>query len=60
MRDYTVTEQFALVGLNGQDSRHNTTAKKIVLKGIAVAEVLERLLERGYFWIFEQRDTRNP
>ncbi len=46
MRDYTVTEQFALVGLNGQDSRHNTTAKKIVLKGIAVAEVLERLLER--------------
>lgn len=47
MRDYTLTEQFALVGLNGQDSRHNTAAKKIVIRGIAVAKFLEKLLEKN-------------
>lgn len=47
MRDYTLAEQFALVGLNGQDSRHNTAAKKIVIRGIAVANFLEKLLEKN-------------
>lgn len=45
MKDYSLAEQFALAGLNGQDSMHNTAAKKAVIKGIAMAEFLEKLLE---------------
>ncbi len=42
--DYTIMEQFALVALDGQDSMHNTVAKKAAVMGIAAANVLQTLL----------------
>ncbi|WP_342759869.1 hypothetical protein [Kineothrix sedimenti] len=42
--DYTIMEQFALVALDGQDSIHNTAAKKAAVIGIAAASVLQTLL----------------
>jgi hypothetical protein len=47
MREYTLAEKFALVGLNGLSSKQNTVAKKIVLKGIVMAEFLEKVAEEG-------------
>lgn len=43
IKDYTIKEQFALVALDGQDSKHNTQAKKAAVIGIAVAGMLQEL-----------------
>lgn len=44
MNEYTLSQQYALVGLDGQDSIHTTTAKSAVCRGIAAAKLLERLI----------------
>ena len=44
MNEYTLSQQYALVGLDGQDSIHITTAKSAVCRGIAAAKLLERLI----------------
>ena len=43
MKEYSITEQFALVALDGQNSEHNTVAKKVAVRGIAMAEVLQKI-----------------
>lgn len=45
MKDYSITEQIALVALDGQNSGHDTTAKKAAVKGIAMAEALQKVLD---------------
>ncbi|NLL75971.1 MAG: hypothetical protein GX235_01800 [Clostridiales bacterium] len=42
--NYTIKEQFALVALNGQDSKNNSLAKKAAIVGIEAASILQRLL----------------
>ena len=42
MRDYTLAQQYALVGLNGLESIH--MAKSAVIRAIAMAQSLERFL----------------
>ncbi len=44
MRELTVAEQFALVSLTGQDSKHETAAKKMAVIGIAVAQMMQNIL----------------
>lgn len=47
MTEYKLSEQYALVGLDGQDSIYASTEKTAVCRGIAAAKLLERLfLER--------------
>ena len=41
MRDITITEGFAIISLNTQDSRHKTVAKKAALRCIAAARLLD-------------------
>ena len=44
MNEYTLSQQYALVGLDGQDSIHTTTAKSAVCRGIAAAKLLEKFI----------------
>ena len=44
MRDYTLAQQYALVGLNGLESIHMDMAKSAVIRAIAMAQSLERFL----------------
>ena len=44
MRDYTLAQQYALVGLNGLESIHMDMAKSAVIREIAMAQSLERFL----------------
>lgn len=41
MKDWTLSEQYAIVALNGLESLHASMAKDAVLRGIAAAKVLE-------------------
>ncbi len=41
MKDYTLTQQYALLGLNGLDALHTSTAKTAVIRGIVAAKFLE-------------------
>lgn len=43
MKEYTLSEQFALIGLDGQDSLHGTLEKGVAVRGIAAAKLLESL-----------------
>ena len=45
MKDLTLSQQCALVGLDGQDSRHGTLAKRAVCRAIAAARLLEAVGE---------------
>lgn len=57
MKDYTFTQQFALIGLNGLDSLHSSTAKTAVMRGIVAAKFLESnfdVLESGTTEKFEE------
>lgn len=51
MKDYTLTQQYALLGLNGLDALHNSTAKTAVIRGIVAAKYLETALD-----IFESEE----
>ena len=44
MRDYTLAQQYALVGLNGLESIHMDMAKSAVSRAIAMPQSLERFL----------------
>ena len=44
MREYSISEKFSLVALDGQNSEHHTTAKKAVVRGIVMAEFLQEML----------------
>lgn len=43
MKDYTLSQQYAIVGLNGLTSNHGSFAKSAVIRGIAAAKVLEQI-----------------
>ena len=44
MKDYTLAQQYALVGLNGLESIHMDMAKSAVIRAIAMAQSLECFL----------------
>lgn len=44
MKDYTLAQQYALVGLNGLESIHMDMAKSAAIRAIAMAQSLERFL----------------
>lgn len=45
MKDYTLSQQYAIVGLDGQDCLHGSMAKSAAVRAIAAAKLLEVLLE---------------
>lgn len=45
LKNYTLTQQFALIGLDGLDSLHTSTAKTAVMRGIQAAMFIEENLE---------------
>lgn len=45
MKEYSITEQFALIALNAQDSKHATQAKNVAICGIEAARIIGQLLE---------------
>lgn len=47
MKDYTISQQYALIGLDGLESTHMTMEKRAVCRGIGAAVLLERLLFSG-------------
>lgn len=47
MREYSLSEQLALLVLDGQDSGHSTVAKKAAVLSIAAAEILQGFVEAG-------------
>ena len=47
MREWTFAQGFALLALNAQDSLHMTTAKKIAVRCMAAAAILEWELDQG-------------
>lgn len=47
MSQCTLTEQFAMIALDGQDALHMTVAKRMALRSIAAAVVLELQMPRG-------------
>ena len=47
MDDYTLVQQFLLIGLDGTDSRHKSVAKSAVLRAAAAGKRAERLLASG-------------
>ncbi len=44
MRDFTLSQQYALIGLDGQDSLHGSVAKSAAVRAIAAAKLLEEFL----------------
>lgn len=42
-KDYTLSQQYALIGLDGLDSLHPTVVKKAAVRGIKAARILEKL-----------------
>lgn len=48
MRELSLSQNFALIALNAQDSCNMTTVKKIALRCIAAAIVLEVYLDEGF------------
>ena len=45
MKDWKLSEQYAIVALNGLESLHPSMAKDAVLRGIAAAKVFETYME---------------
>ena len=45
MKELTFAQQFALIALNAQDSLHMTTVKKIAVRCMAAAAILEWAME---------------
>lgn len=52
MKDYMLSQQYALIGLDGLDSHYSSNAKKAALRAIFAAKFLETLLEQ-----FEQMNA---
>ena len=47
MKDFVLSQQYAIVALDGQDSLHPSIAKSAVIRGIAAAKVLEEVIGAG-------------
>ena len=47
MKALTFAQEFALIALNAQDSLHMTTVKKIAVRCMAAAAILEWAMEEG-------------
>ena len=47
MKEYLLSEQFALISLDGMDAIHDTVAKNVALSGIAMAGVLQKMISDG-------------
>lgn len=45
MKELTLSQQYAVIALNGLESLHPSIAKKAVLRGIAAAKVMEGMLQ---------------
>lgn len=43
MKEYTLSEQYAIVGLDGLVSNHPSVAKKVAVRGICASKVVEEL-----------------
>lgn len=48
MKELTLSQQYALISLDGQDSHRFSVSKSIALRGIAAASVLEEALKEDY------------
>ena len=46
MRELNLSEQYALIALEGQESLHRSVAKSAVLRAVTAAEVLMPVLEK--------------
>lgn len=46
MRELNLSEQYALIALEGQESLHRSMAKSAVLRAVMAAEVLMPVLEK--------------
>lgn len=47
MKEYLLSEQFALISLDGMDATHDTVAKRVALSGIAMADALQKMISDG-------------
>ena len=47
MKELTFAQNFALIALNAQDSLHMTTVKKIAVRCMAAAAILEWMMKKG-------------
>ena len=45
MKDFTLSQQYAILGLDGIESLHSSFAKNAVIRGIFVARELEKIFE---------------
>ena len=43
-KGYTLSQQFALISLDGQSCTHRSAAKSAAVRGIKAAELLEKML----------------
>ena len=49
MKDLTLSQQYALLALDGQESIHPSVAKSAVLRAVSAAQVLETELGKELF-----------
>ena len=47
MKDFTLSQQYAILGLDGIESLHSSFAKNAVIRGIFVARELEKIFENA-------------
>ena len=47
MESYSIIQQYALIGLDGIDSKNKTVEKTAVLRAIATGRFVENLMESG-------------
>ena len=47
MKDLTLSQQYALLALDGQESLHPSVAKSAVLRAVSAAQVLETELGKA-------------
>ena len=47
MKDFTLSQQYAILGLDGIESLHSSFAKNAVIRGIFVARELEKIFDQA-------------
>ena len=45
MKDLTLSQQYALLALDGQESIHSSVAKSAVLRAVSAAQVSDRIIQ---------------
>ena len=58
MKDLTLSQQYALLALDGQESIHPSVAKSAVLRAVSAAQVLETELGKADADSFSERKKR--